>query len=62
MGPHERSGTVEVMAANEQVPDKARFDTDPAGFAAMLVFVVRSTTGVWAIEVCAGIGRPLRPV
>ena len=57
MDPHKRSVTIEVMAADEQVLDKARFSTDPAGFAAMLGFVARFEDRVWAIEGCAGIGR-----
>lgn len=57
MDPHKRSVTIEVMAADEQVLDKARFCTDPAGFAAMLGFVARFEDRVWAIEGCAGIGR-----
>ena len=57
MDPPKRSVTIEVMAADEEVLDKAHFDTDPAGFAAMLAFVARFDDRVWAIEGCAGIGR-----
>jgi len=57
MDPHKRSVTIEVMAADEQVLDKARFATDQAGFAAMLAFVDRFRDRVWAVEGCAGIGR-----
>lgn len=57
MDPHKRSVTIEVMAADEQVLDKARFSTDRSGFAAMLGFVARFEDRVWAIEGCAGIGR-----
>ena len=64
MDPHKRSVTIEVMAADEEVLDKARFNTDAAGFAAMLGFVARFEDRVWAIEGCAGIGRHVatRPI
>ncbi|WP_330474633.1 IS110 family transposase [Terrabacter sp. C0L_2] len=57
MDPHKRSVTIEVMSADENVLDKARFGTDPDGFAAMPTFVGRFTDRLWAIEGCAGIGR-----
>lgn len=57
MDPHERSVTIEVMGAAEQVLHGGRFDTDVDGFAAMLRSVERWPERVWAIEGCNGIGR-----
>lgn len=57
MDPHKRTVTIEVMGADEAVLDRARFTTDPAGFAAMLSFAARWPQRVWAVEGCEGIGK-----
>ena len=54
MDPHKRTVTVEVMAADETVLDRARFTTDDVGFAAMLGFAGRWPDRVWAVEGCEG--------
>ena len=57
MDPHKRSATIEVMAGDETVLGGGRFDTDRAGFAAMVAYVKQWPNRVWAIEGCHGIGR-----
>lgn len=57
MDPHKRSVTIEVMTADETVVDGGRFDTDEAGFAAMVRYVDRFEDRVWAVEGCNGIGH-----
>jgi transposase len=57
MDPHKRSATIEVMAGEETVLGTGRFDTDRAGFAAMVVYAKQWPNRVWAIEGCEGIGR-----
>jgi transposase len=56
-GPHKRSVTIEVMAADETVIGGGRFGTDRAGYQAMLACIRRWPSRVWAIEGCQGIGR-----
>ena len=41
MDPHKRSATIEVMAADEAVLGGGRYETDTAGYAAMLAGVRR---------------------
>jgi transposase len=57
MDPHKRSVTIEVMTADESVMGGGRFNTDAAGFGAMIEYVSRWPERVWAIEGCSGIGR-----
>ncbi|WP_245616056.1 IS110 family transposase [Phycicoccus jejuensis] len=57
MDPHKRSVTIEVMAADEAILDRGRFDTDERGFAALLERAGRWPSRVWAVEGCNGIGR-----
>ena len=61
MDPHKRSGTIEVMAADEMVLGGGRYATDEAGFAAMVRYVnelrPRVEDRVWAVEGCNGIGH-----
>ncbi len=57
MDPHKRSVTIEVMAADETILGGGRFDTDAAGYRALLRYVRQWPQRVWAIEGCQGIGR-----
>jgi transposase len=57
MDPHKRSATIEVMAGDEAVLGGGRFDTDAAGYRAMLAYAKRFPQRTWAIEGCQGIGR-----
>ena len=59
MDPHKRSATIEVMAADEAVLGGGRYETDAAGYAAMLAGVRRWPHRTWAIEGSRGIGRHL---
>jgi transposase len=43
MDPHKRSATIEVMAADEALLSGGPYETDAAGYAAMLVGVRRPT-------------------
>src|SRR6478609_4710626 len=60
MDPHKRSATIEVIDQGGRVLQVGRFDTDQAGYAAMLAAgrghgVIGER--VWAVEGCNGIGR-----
>jgi len=60
MDPHRRSATIEVIDQGGRVLQVGRFDTDQAGYAAMLAAgrghgVIGER--VWAVEGCNGIGR-----
>jgi transposase len=57
MDPHKRSATIEVMTGEEVIVGGGRFGTDRDGYAAMLRYVRRWPSRVWAIEGCQGIGR-----
>jgi transposase len=57
MDPHKRSATIEVMAGDETVLGGGRFDTDAAGYRAMLSYARQFPERMWAIEGCQGIGR-----
>ena len=57
MDPHKRSVTIEVMRSDESVLDGGRFDTDRAGYRAMLEVAQAWPERVWAVEGCNGIGR-----
>src|SRR6476469_7484298 len=60
MDPHKRSATIEVIDRAGRVLEAGRFDTDKAGYAAMLaVGRQHGSAGkrVWAVEGCNGIGR-----
>src|SRR5215510_8288517 len=57
MDPHKRSVTIEVMTADESVVGGGRYDTDVAGYRAMLKYLRAWPDRVWAIEGCNGIGR-----
>lgn len=57
MDPHKRSATIEVMAADETILGTGRFDTDRAGYTAMVKYAKQWPNRVWAIEGCQGIGR-----
>jgi transposase len=57
MDPHKRSATIEVMAGDEAVLGGGRFDTDAAGYRAMLAYAKRFPQRTWALEGCQGIGR-----
>jgi transposase len=60
MDPHKRSATIEVIDQTGRVLEVGRFDTDQAGYAAMLaVGRGHGVKGerVWAVEGCNGIGR-----
>ena len=62
MDPHKRSATIEVIDQRGRVLEVGRFDTNEAGYAAMLA-AGRTHGGVgervWAVEGCNGIGRHL---
>jgi len=59
--PHKRSVTIEMMTPDEIVVGGGRFDTNEAGFAAMMRYVSTPRPGredrVWAVEGCNGIGH-----
>ncbi len=57
MDPHKRSVTIEVMRPDESVAGRGRFDTDRAGYDAMLEVARAWPERVWAVEGCNGIGR-----
>jgi transposase len=57
MDPHKRSVTIEVMRHDESVAAGGRYDTDPAGYEAMLEAARAWPERVWAVEGCNGIGR-----
>lgn len=60
MDPHKRSATIEVINQTGRVLAVGRFDTDKAGYAAMLAAGREHGTTrdrVWAVEGCNGIGR-----
>ncbi|WP_020145957.1 IS110 family transposase [Terracoccus sp. 273MFTsu3.1] len=60
MDPHKRSATIEVIDQTGRVLEVGRFDTDQAGYAAMLAAGRgQGAVGerVWAVEGCNGIGR-----
>src|SRR6266498_3472848 len=57
MDPHKRSATIEVIDEREQVLAQGRYETDSAGYQAMLAAGRRFSDRVWAVEGCAGIGR-----
>jgi len=61
MDPHKRSVTIEMMTPDEIVVGGGRFDTNEAGFAAMMRYVSTPRPGredrVWAVEGCNGIGH-----
>ncbi len=59
MDPHKRSATIEVMTPDETVLGGGRFDTDRAGYTAMLKYAKQWPDRVWAVEGCQGIGRHL---
>jgi len=54
MDPHERSATIEVMAADETIVGKGCFGTDRDGYAAMRRYAGQWSDRVWPIEGCAG--------
>ncbi|GAA2017306.1 hypothetical protein GCM10009740_00920 [Terrabacter terrae] len=60
MDPHKRSATIEVVDHGGRVLQVGRFDTNEAGYAAMLAAGRgHGSAGerVWAVEGCNGIGR-----
>ncbi|MDN5768303.1 MAG: IS110 family transposase [Humibacillus sp.] len=57
MDPHKRSVTIEAMGPDEAILGQGRFDTDQAGYQAMLQVARAWPERVWAIEGCNGIGR-----
>jgi transposase len=59
MDPHKRSATIEAMADDEEVLGRGRFETDAAGFEAMLAEAQQWPDRVWAVEGCEGIGKHL---
>ncbi|WP_374969113.1 IS110 family transposase [Terrabacter sp. BE26] len=62
MDPHKRSATIEVIDQTGRVLQVGRFDTDKAGYAAMLAAGRAHGAAqerVWAVEGCNGIGRHL---
>jgi len=56
MDPHKRSVTIDVMAGDETVLGGDRFGTDADGYKALMRYVRRWPTRVWAVEGCQGIG------
>jgi len=56
MDPHKRSATIEVMAGDEQILGRGRFDTDAAGYTAMVRYAKQWPRRTWAVEGCRGIG------
>ncbi|QBS45456.1 IS110 family transposase [Nocardia sp. CS682] len=59
MDPHKRSATIEIIDPAAAVLATGRYDTDNAGYSAMLTAARRYPDRVWAIEGCNGIGRHL---
>jgi len=59
MNPHKRSATIEVLDEHERVLAVGRYDTDKAGYAAMLEAGREFEDRVWAVEGCNGIGKHL---
>src|SRR5690348_10038582 len=57
--PHKLSVTIEVVDDHETVLATGRFNTDKAGYAAMLRHVAAWPERVWAVEGSNGAGRPL---
>ena len=57
MDPHKRSVTIEAMSGDETVHGRGRFDTDRAGYQALLRSARQWPARVWAIEGCSGIGH-----
>jgi transposase len=57
--PHKLSATIEVVNDKETVLATGRFDTDKAGYAAMLKTVAGWPERLWAVEGSNGAGRPL---
>lgn len=56
MDPHKRSATIEVMTGDEQILGRGRFDTDAAGYKAMVRYAKQWPARTWAVEGCQGIG------
>lgn len=56
MDPHKRSATIEVMGGDEQILGRGRFDTDAAGYKAMMRYAKQWPARTWAVEGCQGIG------
>lgn len=59
MDPHKRSATIEIIDPAAAVLATGRYDTDNAGYGAMLTAARRYPDRVWAIEGCNGVGRHL---
>ncbi|MEV8510298.1 transposase [Actinoplanes sp. NPDC051475] len=57
MDPRKRSATIEVMTRDESILGTGRFNTDRAGYTAMLKYAKQWPERVWAVEGCQGIGR-----
>ncbi len=57
MDPHKRSVTIEVMADDETVLGRGRFDTDAAGYRCLVRYAKQWPDRTWAIEGCQGIGK-----
>jgi transposase len=57
MDPHKRSATIEVIASDETILAGGRYDTDAAGYRAMLGAAKGWPDRRWAVEGCRGIGR-----
>jgi len=57
MDPHKRSVTIEVMAADETILGRGRFDTDAAGYRCLVRYARQWPQRTWAIEGCQGIGK-----
>jgi len=57
MDPHKRSVTIEVMAADETILGRGRFDTDAAGYRCLVRYAKQWSQRTWAIEGCQGIGK-----
>jgi len=59
MDPHKRSATIEVLDARERVLEQGRYETDTAGYKAMLAAGRRWPRRRWAVEGANGIGKHL---
>jgi transposase len=59
MDPHKRSATIEVIGEGEQVLARGRYGTEVDGYQRMLAAGRQFPDRVWAVEGCAGIGRPI---
>lgn len=57
--PHKLSATIEVVDQHERLLGSGRFDTDKAGYKAMLDYVSQWSKPTWAVEGSNGAGRPL---